>query len=45
MIMADYNSYTNLPRTAALATIMVLIMVAMLVVAYRMADRARHRMA
>ena len=44
MIMADYNSYTNLPRTAALATVMVLIMVVMLVVAYRMADRARHRM-
>ena len=41
MIMADYNSYTNLPRTAALATVMVLIMVVMLVVAYRMADRAR----
>ena len=44
MIMADYNSYTNLPRTAALATIMVVIMVVMLVVAYRMADRARQRM-
>ena len=44
MIMADYNSYTNLPRTAALATIMVIIMVVMLVVAYRMADRARQRM-
>ena len=43
MIMADYNSYTNLPRTAALATIMVSIMVAMLVVAYRMADRAKRR--
>ena len=45
MIMADYNSYTNLPRTAALATIMVVIMVVMLVVAYRMADRARDRLA
>ena len=43
MIMADYNSYTNLPRTAALATVMVLIMVVMLVVAYRMADRARQQ--
>ncbi len=43
MIMADYNSYTNLPRTAALATIMVAVMVAMLVVAYRSADRARDR--
>ena len=45
MIMADYNSYTNLPRTAALATIMVIIMVVMLIVAYRMADRATQRMA
>ena len=44
MIMADYNSSTNLPRTAALATIMVLVMVAMLVVVYRFADRARARM-
>ena len=44
MIMADYNSYTNLPRTAALATIMVVIMAVMLVVAYRLADRARLRM-
>ena len=43
MIIADYNSYTNLPRTAALATIMVLIMVAMLVVAYRLADRAKRQ--
>ena len=44
MIIADYNSYTNLPRTGALATIMVIIMVAMLVIAYRSADRARERM-
>ena len=43
MIIADYNSYTNLPRTAALATIMVAIMVVMLVVAYRLADRARQK--
>ena len=43
MVISDYNSYTNLPRTAALATIMVLIMIAMLVVAYRLADRARQQ--
>ena len=44
MIMADYNSYTNLPRTAALATILVLVMVVMLVVAYRFADKARQEL-
>ncbi len=40
VIMSDYVSYTNLPRTAALATILVLIMVLILVVAYRFADKA-----
>ena len=44
MVMSDYNSYTNLPRTAALATILVLVMVIMLVVAYRFADKARQEL-
>ena len=44
VVMTDYNSYTNLPRTAALATILVLVMVIILVVAYRFADKARQEL-
>ena len=44
VIMTDYNSYTNLPRTAALATILVLVMVIILVVSYRFADKARQEL-
>ena len=45
MIMSDYNSYTNLPHTAALATILVVIMVFILIVAFQYADRARREVA
>ena len=44
VVMTDYNSYTNLPRTAALATILVLVMVIILVVSYRFADKARQEL-
>jgi spermidine/putrescine transport system permease protein len=44
MVMSDFNSYTNLPRTAALATILVLVMVIILVVAYRFADKAQQEL-
>lgn len=41
MLIADYASSTNLPRTAALATILVAVMIGMLVLGYRLAERAR----
>lgn len=41
MLIADYASSTNLPRTSALATILVVVMVIMLVLGYRLAERAR----
>lgn len=41
MLLSDYASSTNLPRTAALATILVAVMVLCLVIGYRLADRAR----
>ena len=44
MVMSDFNSYTNLPRTAALATILVLVMVIILVVVYRFADKAQQEL-
>ncbi len=45
MIMVEYASSTNLPRTAGLALILVLIMLAMLVVGARMAERGQKDMA
>lgn len=43
MIMSDYSSSTNLPRTSALATILILVMVAALVGGFIAADRARRK--
>ncbi len=43
MIMSDYSSSTNLPRTSALATILIVVMVAALVGGFLLADRARRR--
>jgi spermidine/putrescine transport system permease protein len=45
MIMSDYSSSTNLPRTSALATILIVVMIAALVVGFIAADRARRRTA
>ncbi len=45
MIMSDYSSSTNLPRTSALATILIGVMIAALVVGFIAADRARRRTA
>ena len=45
MIMSDYSSSTNLPRTSALATILIIVMIAVLVVGFIAADRARRRIA
>lgn len=44
MIMSDYSSSTNLPRTSALATILVVVMVAALVGGFMLANRARRQM-
>ncbi len=41
MIMSDYSSSTNLPRTSALATILILVMVIALVGGVMLANRAR----
>ena len=43
MLMSDYASSTNLPRTSALATILVLVMVVLMVVGFRIAERARRK--
>ncbi|MDH0873173.1 ABC transporter permease [Agrobacterium pusense] len=43
MIMSDYSSSTNLPRTSALATILIVVMVASLMIGFIAADRARRR--
>jgi spermidine/putrescine transport system permease protein len=43
MIMSDYSSSTNLPRTSALATILIVVMVAALGLGFIAADRARRR--
>lgn len=43
MIMSDYSSSTNLPRTSALATILIAVMVATLMLGFVAADRARRR--
>lgn len=43
MIMSDYSSSTNLPRTSALATILIIVMVAALALGFVAADRARRR--
>jgi spermidine/putrescine transport system permease protein len=45
MIMSDYSSSTNLPRTSALATILIMVMIAALVIGFIAADRARRRTA
>jgi spermidine/putrescine transport system permease protein len=44
MIMNDYASSTNLPQTSVLAMIMVLILVAILLVGLKAADRAQKQM-
>lgn len=41
MIMSDYSSSTNLPRTSALATILIVVMVAALVAGFAAATSAR----
>lgn len=43
MIMSDYSSSTNLPRTSALATILIVVMVATLVAGFALATAARRR--
>lgn len=43
MIMSDYSSSTNLPRTSALATILIVVMVAALVAGFAAATAARRR--
>ena len=43
MIMSDYSSSTNLPRTSALATILIVVMVLALAAGFVAADRARQR--
>ncbi|TCU38084.1 ABC transporter permease [Rhizobium azibense] len=43
MIMSDYSSSTNLPRTSALATILIAVMVLTLAVGFVLADKARRR--
>nr|WP_246329288.1 ABC transporter permease subunit [Chthonobacter rhizosphaerae] len=43
MLMTDYASSTNLPRTSALATILVVAMVAMMALGVWVAERARRR--
>ncbi|MFK0386850.1 ABC transporter permease [Agrobacterium sp. NPDC090273] len=43
MIMSDYSSSTNLPRTSALATILIAVMVLALGIGIFMAERARRR--
>lgn len=43
MIMSDYSSSTNLPRTSALATILIAVMVLALVAGFIAAGRARRR--
>ncbi|MFK0335257.1 ABC transporter permease [Rhizobium sp. NPDC090275] len=45
MIMSDYSSSTNLPRTSALATILIVVMIAALVIGFVAAERARRRTA
>ena len=41
MIMTEYASSTNLPRTSALAMILVLVMVAMLAAGTALAERGK----
>lgn len=43
MIMSDYSSSTNLPRTSALASILIAVMVMALAIGFVMAERARRR--
>ncbi|KAA2313892.1 ABC transporter permease [Pseudooceanicola sediminis] len=43
MIMSDYSSATNLPRTSALATILIVVMVAALVAGVALATAARRK--
>lgn len=43
MIMSDYSSSTNLPRTSALATILIVVMVLALAAGFVAVDRARRR--
>lgn len=43
MIMSDYSSSTNLPRTSALATILIIVMVLALAAGFIAADNARRR--
>jgi spermidine/putrescine transport system permease protein len=45
MIMSDYSSSTNLPRTSALATILIVVMIAALIIGFITAERARRRIA
>ncbi len=45
MIMSEYASSTNLPRTACLALILVAIMLVMLVIGAKLADRGQEDMA
>ncbi len=39
MLVVDYASSTNLPRTAALATILVLVMIAVLLICFWIGER------
>jgi spermidine/putrescine transport system permease protein len=43
MLMTDYSSSTNLPRTSALATILILVMILVLVIGAIFAGRAQRR--
>jgi len=45
MVMSDYSSSTNLPRTSALATILIIVMIVALIAGFIAADRARRRTA
>lgn len=41
MVMTDYASSTNLPRTSALATILVLVMIVLMAGGFAWAEKAR----